>query len=299
MLPAAKVGLTAAFGLLVFADIFGNSLVCLIILHKRFRVRRSSLDNLLVNLAVADMLLAVSVLPRYVMYGTFTHPQGDQGDVMCRLVTGGNFIWIGGAASVFCLVAIAFERRQVVLLPYKVQKRPPRGGKLLILASWLFAFLLNVPLFFIMKYDKEADFCVEAWSNPTYPVLYGILWFLVVGVVPITLMVILYAMVVYHLWVKDSKSLVTHRRGILLARRKATKAAITVTVIYGVCWLPILFSYLFAFTLADHEYGSLLYRATVLLSCLNSSLNPFVYCLQSCRFRQHVRQVLLCRLDSH
>lgn len=299
MLPVSEIALSVAFALLVFTDIFGNSLVCFIVLHKRFRLHRSSLDKLLVNLAVADMLLAVFVLPRYVLHETFTHPRGDFGDQMCRFVTGGNFIWIGGAASIFCLVVIAFERRQVVLHPYNVCRNPRENGcklKALILTSWLFAFILNVPLFFVMKYDKDIDFCVEEWPGPSFPVGYGIVWFMAAGIVPITLMVILYTMVVYHLWIKNSNSLVIHRRRVLLARRRATKVAITVTVIYAVCWLPILFSYLLAFTASDHEYGSMIYRATVLLSCLNSSVNPFVYGLQSSRFRRYARQALLCRL---
>lgn len=48
----------------------------------------------------------------------FTHPDGKTGALFCKLLTGGNFTWIGGAASVFTLVAIAFERYYAVMYPY-------------------------------------------------------------------------------------------------------------------------------------------------------------------------------------
>ena len=69
------------------------------------------------NLAIADMTVATFLLPKYVFVHTFTHPDGDAGKVLCRLLTGGNFAWIGGGTSVFTLVAVATERYFAVLHP--------------------------------------------------------------------------------------------------------------------------------------------------------------------------------------
>lgn len=298
MPSGAEIALNTAFALLVFTDIFGNSMVCFIILHKRFRFHRSALDKLLVNLAAADMILALFVAPRYVFHEAFAHPSGQLGDYLCRFITGGSLIWLGGAASIFCLVAIAFERRQVVLYPYHGWSRAAGKLKAVIITSWFFAFVLNVPLFFVMKYNKDIDFCIEKWPNNTLPIVYGVLWFVAAGAIPVVLMVVLYTTVVYKLWIKRAGNRATRPRGILLVRKRATKLAITVTVIYAVCWLPILVLYILAFNDPQYEYGSTLYRATVLLSCLNSSVNPFVYGLQSRRFRQHFKQVILCRFQS-
>ena len=79
---------------------------------------RTSINYLLVNLAVADMMLATFFAPQYIFIHTFTHPDGVAGDVLCRLLTDGSLAWVGGAASVFTLVAIAIERYYAVLHPY-------------------------------------------------------------------------------------------------------------------------------------------------------------------------------------
>lgn len=295
MATVNDIALSVTFLLLSIIDLVGNFLVCLIILQrKRFMFRRLTLDYLFLNLALADMTVAVFAIPRYVLNNVFIHPQGSVGDYLCRFVTGGNLMWTGGAASVFTLVSIAFERRHASR-PYQISRRLSKAKlRVLVLSSWAFACLLNLPLFFIMSYDGGSNFCIENWPNPLLPKLYGIIWFSVVGALPIIFMAVLYSKVVYHLWIKRSIALRLNRRAILIPR-KATKMAITLTVIYSICWLPNLILYILAFNISDAVYGSPLYRWTVVLTCLNSTVNPFVYTLQSRRFRISVKRALLCK----
>ena len=79
---------------------------------------RTPMNFLLLNLAVADMMVALFITPRFILSHFFTHPDGKTGTLFCKLLTGGNFTWTGGAASVFTLVAIAFERYYAVIYPY-------------------------------------------------------------------------------------------------------------------------------------------------------------------------------------
>ena len=76
------------------------------------------MNFLLLNLAVADMMVALFIVPRFILVHFFTHPDGMTGTLFCKLLTGGNLTWIGGAASIFILVAIAFERYYAVMYPY-------------------------------------------------------------------------------------------------------------------------------------------------------------------------------------
>lgn len=296
MLSANDSALVVAFSLLSIVDFVGNLLVCMIILQrKRFRFRRSTLDFLFLNLAVADIMVAVFATPRYVLSPFFVHPLGSAGDLLCRFITGGNLMWTGGAASVFTLVVIAFERRHVVVRPHLFTKKLTMAKlRGLVILSWASASLLNLPLFFIMSYDSETNFCIENWPNPLLPKLYGIVWFCVVGASPVIFMAIVYSKIVHQLWLKKSTSSRFNRRAILMSK-KVTKMAITLTVIYSVCWLPNLVLYILAFNISDAVYGSPLYRWTVVLTCLNSTVNPFVYTLQSRRFRQSIRRALTCK----
>ena len=76
------------------------------------------MNFLLLNLAVADMMVALFVAPRFILIHFFKHPDGLAGTWVCKLLTGGNLTWTGGACSVFTLVAIAFERYYAVMYPY-------------------------------------------------------------------------------------------------------------------------------------------------------------------------------------
>jgi len=289
------VVVSVTFSLLSLTDFVGNVLVCLIILQqKRFRFRRSTLDYLFLNLAFADITVAVFAIPQYVLNHIFVHPLGSVGDFLCRFVTGGNLMWTGGAASVFTLVAIAFERRHASR-PYHVgQKFSKPKLRAIVLSSWIFACLLNLPLFFIMSFDGRRNFCVENWPHPLLPKVYGIIWFSVVGAIPVALMAVLYSKLVYHLWVKSSLTSRLNHRATFIPR-KATKMAITLTVLYTICWLPNLILYILVFNISFAFYGSSLYRWTVVLTCLNSTVNPFVYTLQSRRFRASIKRALFCK----
>lgn len=76
------------------------------------------MNFLLLNLAVADMMVALFIAPRFILIHSFKLPDGETGTLFCKLLTGSNLTWTGGAASVFTLVVIAFERYYAVMYPY-------------------------------------------------------------------------------------------------------------------------------------------------------------------------------------
>lgn len=78
---------------------------------------RVPINYLLVNLAVADIMFATFITPQYILSHTFTHPDGMTGTMLCKLLTGGNFAWVGAASSVFTLANISIERYYAVMYP--------------------------------------------------------------------------------------------------------------------------------------------------------------------------------------
>jgi len=71
-----------------------------------------------VNLAVADITFAIFLAPKFILSRTFTHPDGEAGKALCRLLTGGTLGWFGGVSSAFTLVAVAVERFYAVMHPH-------------------------------------------------------------------------------------------------------------------------------------------------------------------------------------
>ena len=80
-------------------------------------IRRTPINYLLVNLAIADALYATFATIRTFLKITFTHPGGTIGTVLCKLVTSGWLAGTAGDSSVITLVAIAAERYYAVNYP--------------------------------------------------------------------------------------------------------------------------------------------------------------------------------------
>ena len=75
------------------------------------------------NLAVADIMFATFLAPTVIFSLALDHPDGNTGSVLCKLVTGGNVAWIGGASSIVTLVIIAIERYYAVVHPFESQRK--------------------------------------------------------------------------------------------------------------------------------------------------------------------------------
>ncbi|KAL9957310.1 hypothetical protein ACROYT_G038933 [Oculina patagonica] len=84
---------------------------------QRLLEQQVPINYLLVNLAVADIMFATFLTPQYILSHTFTHPDRMTGTVLCKLLTGGNFAWVGAASSVFTLANISIERYYAVMYP--------------------------------------------------------------------------------------------------------------------------------------------------------------------------------------
>ena len=81
------------------------------------------MNYLVLNLAVADIMVALFVVPRSIVTHIFHNPESMTGTVLCKLVTGGILTWIGLVVSVLTLIVIAFERYYAVMDPQIYQRQ--------------------------------------------------------------------------------------------------------------------------------------------------------------------------------
>ena len=139
--------------LLLIADLVGNGLVILVILSSR--PMKTPMNYLLINLALADIMVAIFMTPSFVM-SDFTHPDGATGDLLCKTVTGSNLAWVGGFASVLSLIFIAVERYYAVIHPFSIQyKFTTKRIKILVLVGWIIAVIMELPEFIFETYQKD------------------------------------------------------------------------------------------------------------------------------------------------
>lgn len=289
---SAKTAIVTVHSILTIVNIIGNSLVCVVIIKNK--VMRTSINYLLMNLAIADMVVAIFFVPRHVLIHTFRHPDGMTGTLVCKLLTGGNLAWVGGTASIVTLVAVAIERYYTVLYPLGNNSWLTNGKlKAIIPSSWIFGVIFMLPTFLIKDFDKKRELCVPMWPKDWKGKTYSLMWLLFLAVFPVLLMTVLYSRVIYVLWFKRSKSNLRHQ-GVVRVRKRVTLIAITVSVIFGVCWLTQSVSYVLMFHIRAHVFGNVIYVASTTMIMVNSAINPFVYALLSQRFRKKIKAMLSC-----
>ena len=288
--------LSISFGVLVLIGLIGNTLVILVVASNRHM--HTPVNYLLVNLALADVLIGLAILPQYVLRYAFHHPEGVAGDWMCKFITSGNFIWVGGAASLFTLIAIAFERYFAIIHPYTaLGKITARKLKILVMASWTFAALKDGVPFFIMKYDPVIDYCMETWSDITSERAFTTVILVLDSLIPLSLMGYLYGRIVYCLWFSGPTP-VRELSGfaLLRARKKITKMILIVTVLYALFWTPVgVLHFISYYGKPNISYSSVAYNTSVVFVCLSSSVNPFVYSFRNERFRRGFRDLFKSR----
>ena len=287
---AAQIGITAAFGFLVIADLVGNSLVCAVVL--RNRIMRTPMNYLLVNLAAADMTVAVFIAARYIFTLIFPHPKGTAGDVVCKLITGEPFVWVGALASAYSLVCIALERYLAIKFPYDERKRITTTRlKRIVVLVWVLAVLWNMPLFMYARYDPISEFCLFQWPIANFSQIHSPLAGIGFVVLPITVMIYLYSKLVYKLWFRPTSTSTMAQQNKLLYCKKSARLVVTVSVIYSICWIPNMVVYIFS-SFSKQQLYSAVHTTSIVLVTLNSAINPVLYSCQSDRFRKHILALL-------
>ena len=158
-------------------------------------------------------------------------------------------------------------------------------------ACWLFSIFWNIPVYVLVKYNEDLDFCLEDWPSGWYLNAYSLGWLIVVGILPLFIMTLLYSRVVFKLWVTSSQPVEQSQRAVIKSRKRVTKMVLTVTIVCAVCWLPNLIAYVLDFYGLNSQ-GDIVHTTTVVLVTLNSAVNPIIYCFQSRQFRRCVKVLL-------
>ena len=280
--------------ILVLISLIGNTLVILTIFTNK--PMQTTLNYLLVNLAVADIITALCISIRYVITPFVTYPEGDIGRYLCMFLIDGDLAWISAAESVLCLVYIAVERYFAIVRPLHQRGRfTKRRLKVFIVLGWSFAVFMRVPPSLEARYyHSDLGVCKsnDNMAGNMAVKVHSLAWMILSGIVPVSIMVYLYSRLVHHLWFKPVQNLEASRRAAQRYRKQVTITLITVSVIYAVCWIPILVGYL-----EESWSEKILWmdKTGKVLLAFNCSVNPVLYSIRMKQFRKHLRDMLLCK----
>ena len=71
---------------------------------------------------------------------------------------------------------------------------------------------------------------------------------------------------------------------------------LAVSVIYGLCWMPNQFIYVFNYFLPSQNYGDVIYIVSIVLVSCNSTVNPFIYVFVNQKFRRKINSLICCAM---
>uniref|UniRef100_H3CM50 Dopamine receptor D4a n=1 Tax=Tetraodon nigroviridis TaxID=99883 RepID=H3CM50_TETNG len=138
-LPALVVGV-----LLIVVIICGNLLVCLSVLTEK--ALKTTTNYFIVSLAVADLMLAVLVLPLFV-YSEFQDGVWTLSTAVCDYLMTMDVMLC--TASIFNLCAISIDRFIAVLIPLNYnRKHVDLRQAVLLSATWILALAVASPIMF-------------------------------------------------------------------------------------------------------------------------------------------------------
>lgn len=284
-----------AYIIVVLVGICGNSLVIEVVRKKRYM--RTTMNFLLVNLAVADLLILLWCLPGTILSYT-AQPSGKLGTFLCKFITTHSIAGIGMIVSGLTLTLISVERYKALVTPMETRLRLSKGNVLYaIVVIWVLAVVYVCPLFVFETYDEETRGCKTLW--PAKSSAYWIILAVIVITAFVT-MFVCYFSIIRGLYFTNTICSSNANAGLendAIVKRKIVKMLLIVTIAFVLCFFPYSIA-----TATDIAQTSAFYKISYFLVYCSSSLNPITYALGSVNYRTAFKEVLnefrLCQLSS-
>ena len=207
--------------------------------------------------------------------------------------------WGAILLSVWNLAAIALERYMAICFPFKHGQFREEMSRNSIAVIYVVNVIVAIPCFFQVRFEHGAciwGYFIRGRTGEQVYYVYGFVWFLFVYVLPVMAYVFLYGRVIITLYRKKNLK----RSAVVEAAQAAiTKTAVTLTTI---CLFAIGFDAWYYVLgnagVVELKAGSDIDRVAVVLSVVNSCVNPFIYLFLITPFRFMVLKTFSCYTKS-
>ncbi|XP_068558367.1 G-protein coupled receptor 83-like [Cebidichthys violaceus] len=294
-----KALLVAAYSLIIVISLFGNTLVCHVVVKSKRALSATSL--FIMNLAVADIFITVLNTPFTLV--RFVNSTWVFGRTMCHI---SRFVqYCSLHVSTLTLTAIALDRRQVILHPLRPRMSPTQGG-VWVAVIWMMASCFSLPhaiyqklLTFAYSKEKERSFCVPDFPEPSdvYWQYIDLLTFILLYMLPLLIITASYTTVACRLWRHNTiGDTTTAQHAAQRKKRRRTLAMLLLVVgVFAVCWFPLNCYVVLLSSQAIH-FSNALYFCFHWLAMSATCYNPFIYCCLNPAFRKELRLLFdMCR----
>ena len=291
----AKVGLTFAYIIIFVISLFSNSVGLQVVVSAKTPSKRITY-LLIKNLAVADLILTLTVMPNSVWFMYFDHNRwfgGTMGTITCKLFF--YVILVSIAASVITLTIISIDRFFAIFFPSKLTLF--HKHKTITIVIWFVSLLAVTPYLLLFQVKKPGDYyvCCPEWpwskdDRETYLFMraFSIFGFIAFYALPLLITAVLNCLVVRRVWFHKSPGNASSNRTSTAARRKVIRMLAIIVVGFALCWLPTHINHYFMYfqPAVWEKIPFAVWTFNFWLSHANSAVNPLFYILLYRRFRK-------------
>ncbi|KAG7457100.1 hypothetical protein MATL_G00242960 [Megalops atlanticus] len=282
LVVAVCLGFIGAFGF------FNNLLV--LVLFCRYKMLRSPINLLLMNISVSDLLVCVVGTP-------FSFAASTQGR---WLIGQAGCVWYGfantlfGIVSLISLAVLSYERYCTMMTPAEADATNYRKIGAGIGLSWAYSLVWSVPpLFGWSRYGPEGPgtTCSVNWTaKSANNISYIICLFIFCLILPFMVIVYSYGKLLHAIkQVSGINTAVSRKR-----EHRVLAMVITMVICYLLCWLPYGVMALLA---TFGRPGLITPEASIIPSLLaktSTVINPVIYIFMNKQFYRCFLALLLC-----
>ncbi|XP_071803687.1 G-protein coupled receptor 54-like [Asterias amurensis] len=286
----------ALIGIITLVGLVGNSIVVYVIVCQGHL--KTVTNYYIVNLAITDIFFLVFCAP--FTASIYATPSWLFGRFMCKFV----FYMMQATAQATCatLTAMSIDRYYAITDPLKALKtRTPRVAIVVSVGIWTFSAVLAIPvaIFFdinVVQFQNQTyDICEEMWPLKIVNQGYGVYCFVMLYLIPLTIITVCYSIVLNRLWKAVSPTEETHapvHLRMLIQKRRITRMILAVIVAFAACWIGTHIMSLWRrldVNFPRTSTAALVFQTIAhLLMYFNSCVNPFVYAFMGGNFRKQM-----------
>ncbi|XP_062998522.1 gonadotropin-releasing hormone II receptor-like [Elgaria multicarinata webbii] len=269
-----------------------NSAVLYSVMRKR---RKSHVQRLIQSLAVADLLVTLTVMPLDAAWNITV--QWYAGDALCKFL---NFLKLFAMYSAaLVLVVISLDRHAAILHPFSFANSSHRN-RVMLCVAWILSVLLASPQLFLFHLytipGVNFTQCVthgsfrEHWQETTY----NMFTFTTLYITPLCVMIVCYVRILFEIskQLKINKGLARGKdEHISKARMKTLKMTVAIVASFIICWTPYYLLGLWYWFQPDmiHRMPEYVSHFLFLFGLLHTCTDPIIYGLYTPSFREDMK----------
>lgn len=284
-------------GLFTVLGVPANIIVLLV--GRQAKIKRSTLVYLLLNLALTDIINLVAT-EAFLIFEITSRPIWGVHLALVRLIL------IPNDVAILTLATVAVERYNALVRTMTPAVPTLSGGKrqyFFIPLMWLFAFAVDLPPILITLIHRvshcDSPNIGHAWE--TFEHVSRIVSLVVFHAIPLAIYSYCYSRIIKGVFIDRTvlggKSFPNAQA--LNEKKTLVRTTISVTVVFIIsCTSATVGLTVNSFGKGRDVLPKQFHSLVLLLKCLSSTVNPYLYCLQSRKYRGEVSQLLFARRDN-